>query len=281
MYKYSMTQWIAGNEPVEDSFRRLADYGYDGIELAADWPPADADETRALMRKYNLECTSLCGIFPPERNLSDADPAIAGSAVSYIKANVDYAAEIGARYIIVVPSSVGMTAIPAGQTYEQSWQHAVSNIREAADYAAARGIGLVIEGINRYETFLVNTLGQVLRLVEEINHPGVGIMADLFHMSIEERDISTAIRLVAPYLKHVHIADNTREAAGLGSTDFKSALVTLKSIGYQGALTMEFLPRLSNPYEASGLETRSALMDSYAKQSIDYMKQIERSVNFE
>lgn len=280
MYKYSMTQWIAGNEPVEDSFKRLAGCGYDGIEMSADVPSVDVEEVLALMKLYDLECTSLCGIFPGERNLSDGDPVIAQAVVDYIKANVDYAAAIGARHIIVVPSAVGMTAVPAGQTYEESWQYAVHNIRTAADYAKANGIGLVIEGINRYETFLVNTLEQVMKLVEEIDHPSVGIMADLFHMSIEERDINASIRMVSPYLKHVHIADNTREAAGLGSTDFKRVLITLQEIAYQGVLTMEFLPRLSNPYEASGMETRAALMDAYAKQSIDYMRQLEHSVYF-
>lgn len=279
MYKYSMTQWIAGNEPVENSFKRLNRYGYDGIEMAADAPAVDVEEVLTLMKKYKLPCTSLCGIFSKERNLSDADPETAQNAVDYIRANVDYAAAIGAKHMIVVPSSVGMTAVPAGQTYEESWQYAVHNIRAAADYAQTKGIGLVIEGINRYETFLVNTLEQVLKLVEEIHHPSVGIMADLFHMSIEERDINASIRMAAPYLKHVHIADNTREAAGLGHTDFKGLLTTLREIGYQGVLTMEFLPRLSNPYEASGMETRAALMDAYAKQSIEYMKQMDNEVS--
>ena len=70
----------------------------------------------------------------------------------------------------------------------------------------------------------------------------VKLMADLFHMSLEERDIPRSLRMIAKHLVHVHIADNTREAAGLGSTDFRAALRTLMDIGYCGSLTMEFMP---------------------------------------
>ena len=75
---------------------------------------------------------------------------------------------------------------------------------------------------------------------------------------------------------HVHIADNTREAAGLGNTDFREMLRTLKDIGYKGPLTMEFMPRLANPYASQDVETQSALMDRYAEQSISYLKALER-----
>ena len=78
--------------------------------------------------------------------------------------------------------------------------------------------------------------------------------------------------MIAPYLMHVHIADNTREAAGLGSTNFKEMFYVLKDIGYEGPITMEFMPRLANPYASGDMETQSKLMDQYAEQAICYMK---------
>ena len=71
---------------------------------------------------------------------------------------------------------------------------------------------------------------------------------------------------------------NTREAAGLGKTDFKEMFYVLRDIGYKGPLTMEFMPRLANPYESGDLETKSHLMDKYAEQAINYMKTLEKSV---
>ena len=101
----------------------------------------------------------------------------------------------------------------------------------------------------------------------------------MFHMSLEENNIGTSLRMIADELMHVHIADNTREAAGLGNTDFKEMLYVLRDIGYQGPLTMEFMPRLANPYASGEMETKSKLMDRYAEQSIRYMKCLEASLS--
>ena len=64
MYKYSMTQWIVGNEDIEYSFQRLKKNGYDGIEFAAEPYTIDQERMVSLLKKYEMECTSLCGIFP-------------------------------------------------------------------------------------------------------------------------------------------------------------------------------------------------------------------------
>lgn len=279
MYQYSMTQWIVGNEDIEYSFARLKKYGYDGIELAAEAATTDVRRIKKLMEEYGLLCTSLCGIFPNSggRDLCAAPGTEADSVIGYVCENVDLAAEIGAKLMIIVPSPVGCTELPAGTTYEQQWANAIRNIRTAADYAQKKGIMLAVEAINRYETYLVNTLTKAYKLVKEIDHPAVGIMADMFHMSIEENCIPSSIHMIADKLIHVHLADNTREAAGLGCTDFKSMLHALREINYKGYLTMEFMPRLANPYSSSNMQTKSALMDGYAEQAIRYMKALEYS----
>ncbi len=278
MYQYSMTQWIVGNEEMEYSFRRLKKYGYDGIEFAAEPYSLDVSLLQELMKKYGIFCTSLCGIFPEERDLTSDDQRIAETAIQYLKDSVDLAAAVGAPYMIVVPSPVGRTKPLESCPYEKAWKNAVKNIRTAADYAQEKGIRFAVEAINRYETYLVNNLTSAFTFVKDVNHPAVGLMADLFHMSLEERSIPDSLRMISDYLMHVHIADNTREAAGLGSTDFKAALRTLKGIGYQGPLTMEFLPRIADPYAASDMGTLSDMMDLYAAQAINYMKILENSV---
>ena len=278
MYPYSMTQWIVGNEDIEYSCARLKKYGYDGIELAAEPYTLDADKMLGLMKKYDLSCTSLCGIFNEDRDLTATDAEGAAKAVQYLKDSIDFGVKVGTKLMIVVPSPVGRTGLPEGKTYEQMWEAAVRNLREAADYAQSRQFTLVIEAINRYETYFVNTLDQAYRLVKEVNHPAVKIMADLFHMSIEERDLCSSLRMISDELVHVHVADNTREAAGLGNTDFKAVLYQLRDLNYQGALTMEFMPRLANPYASGAMDTQSALMDRYAEQAIQYMKTMEACV---
>ena len=276
MYRYSMTQWVMGNEDLEKSFQRLKRCGYDAIEFAADPYGLDADRCRALMRKYELDAISMCGMFGgPDRDLTAEDGV---SAIQYLRDSVDFAHSLGAGIIIVVPAEVGRIAPPAGADFDELWQNAVRNIKSAADYAQGKGVRFVIEAINRYETYFVNTLQKAWKLVEEIDHPAVGIMADTFHMSLEENNFGRSLRMIAPKLWHVHIADNTREPAGMGRTDFQELLFILRGIGYQGSLAMEFMPRLANPYDSQGMQTASSLMDDYALQAIRHMKAVEAAV---
>lgn len=278
MYKYAMTQWIVGNEDMEVSFQRLQRYGYDAIEFAADPYGLDVERCLELMKQYGMKCYSLCGMFNEERDLT-ADHAQAETAIRYLRDSVDFAVKVGASVIIVVPSPVGRVAPPAGKTMDALWANAVANLREAADYAQQNGVCFAIEAINRYETYFVNTLSKAYKLVKEIDHPAVGIMADTFHMSLEENSMVKSIRMIADKLIHVHIADNTREPAGLGNTDFKEVLYTLRDINYSGICAMEFMYRVANPYNSLEMETQGNLMDMYAEQAIRHMKMLEAAVD--
>lgn len=278
MYHIGMTQWIVGNEPLEQSCARLHKCGYNGIEFAAEPDKLDPKQCVELMKRYQLDCRSLCGIFNENRDLTDGGE-IGKQAVAYLRRSVDFAKQVGAGVIIVVPSPVGRTVKPEGKSVEMLTDNAIHNLRLAADYARDNGVKLAIEAINRYETWFANTLSKALALVQQVDHPGVGLMADLFHMSIEENSSVDSLYRIRDYLLHVHIADNTREPAGMGQTDFREILRTLNRIGYQGSLTMEFMYRLSDPYSVQEMASQGQLMDRYAQQAIDYIRMIERSLD--
>ncbi|MDE5718069.1 MAG: sugar phosphate isomerase/epimerase [Lachnospiraceae bacterium] len=277
MFHIGMTQWIVGDEPLEVSCARLKKCGYDGIEFAAEPYQLDAGECRRLLDKYGLDCRSLCGIFDESRDLT-ADKEAGKLAVQYIRDSVDFAVKVGAKIMIVVPSPVGRCVKPEGTSMDRLMENAVHNVRTAADYANERGVTLAIEAINRYETYFINTLAKGMDFVRAVNHPAVGMMTDLFHMNIEEASLTDSLYMIRDKLVHVHIADNTREAAGMGQTDFKEVLRALQSIGYKGSLTMEFMYRLADPYSAAQLSTQTSLMDRYAKQAIDYIRMTEESI---
>lgn len=198
--------------------------------------------------------------------------------MQYVKDCVDLAVMVGAVTLIVVPSPVGKSK--PDTTMEQEWGNVVQSLKEAGSYAQSRHIHLAIEALNRFETYLVNKLDDARKLAEEVGLPSIKIMADLFHMNIEERDHSAAIRRIAPFLVHVHIADNTREAAGLGMTNFGDVIRTLIELGYKGPITMEFLPPVANPYLVARSDKSEAgsIYDEYTKQSIDHMKHIVSSI---
>jgi D-psicose/D-tagatose/L-ribulose 3-epimerase len=278
MYRYSMTQWIAGDENLEDTFRRLKRYGYDAIEFNAEPYTADQGLCLRLMKQYGIGALSMCGMFGPDRDLT-ADGDEGRAAVRYLRDSAEFAGKVGAAVLIVVPAPVGRTKRPEGRTFLQMWGNAVRNIREAAGYAEKYAVTLAIEAVNRYETDFINCLSKAKWLADEIDRPNVGIMADAFHMSIEERNIGASLRLVADKLVHIHIADNTREPPGYGSTDFKEILCVLRDIGYKGSLAMEYVCRFADPHIDCGRLAQKRQTDESAKQAIEYMKRVERAVN--
>jgi D-psicose/D-tagatose/L-ribulose 3-epimerase len=271
MFKISVTQWIFGkDEDLDVSLARLKKFGYDGVELAGEPEQLDVKLTNQLLSKYQLSCTSICGIFNLERDLSAADRSARQAAVQYAKDCVDLAVSVGAAHVIIVPSPVGK--LSPTSSAEEEWNFAVESVKEVGEYALSENINLVIEALNRYETYLVSNLSTALDFVQEVNVDSVKIMADLFHMNIEERNNRDSLIKIAPYLAHVHLADNTREAAGLGKIDFGEVVQTLKEINYTGPLTMEFLPPISNPYLVAQHKESTDIYDFYTEQSINHIK---------
>jgi 5-keto-L-gluconate epimerase len=101
---------------------------------------------------------------------------------------------------------------------------------------------VALEPINRYETTLINSVGQGLELVEAVGAANMGLLADTFHMNIEEPSIEGSIRQAGDRIFHFHVADSNRWHPGAGHLDFASILDTLYATGYAGFVCGEFLP---------------------------------------
>lgn len=286
--KYSVSNWIYGDEPLEMTFKRLSGCGFDGVELMGEPDRYCPSDVRQLCDKYGLEVLSIAGMYPwptDERDLVNPDPEVRQRAIAYLRKCVDFACDVGARLIIVVPSAVGKTR-PVGEryddktwedAYQKEWAYAVESVREAARYAGEKGILLAIEPINRYETYLVNTAEQGMRFISEVGSESVKLHLDTFHMNIEESDPTRAVQLAGDLLVNVHISDSNRQAVGRGHFDFGALMRVLKEIGYGGALTLEPLPPVPDPYIAMRMKRYSSLWDSYARESLQRLRDLERA----
>ncbi|MFQ5821692.1 MAG: TIM barrel protein [Candidatus Heimdallarchaeota archaeon] len=239
--KFAVSQWIYGGEPVEESMERLAKYRYTGIEIMGEPKKVDVKKTKELLESYELEAPSVAGIWPPERDLINADEKVRRATLQYIKDCVKMIAELGGCVFSgFIPSGV-MKMEPMASEGEE-WQWAVEGTRKAARYAANFGVKLGIEPINRFETYFINRADQALKLLEDVNMNNVGIVLDNFHLNIEEPSTINAIKKVGKHLINFHVADNNRMPPGQGQSDWKAITATLREIRYDGYLVMEFLP---------------------------------------
>ena len=113
-------------------------------------------------------------------------------------------------------------------------------IKELAPIAAENGTLLLLEPLNRYETHLLCRLEHAVEVIEMAGDPpGVALMADFFHMNIEEPRMEASIRECAKYVKHVHLADSIRWLPGYGHTDFRPGFAALKEIGFENYMALE------------------------------------------
>ena len=273
MVKFSYNTLVYAGEPLEKGMERLSKFGYDGIEIVGEPKIIDVKEVQELSKKYGLEISSICSIYTKERDLVSSSEKTRGDAVQYTKDVAKMAHDIGARVMIVAPSAC--MKIYSEAPLEEEWKWVVDGIKEAGKYAADLGVKLAIEPWNRYETYFINKLEQAVKLMEDVNLENVGVMGDLFHMSIEESSPADAIKMAGKRLIHLHVADTNRAAPGRGHLDFKPIINALKEIGYDGYLSMELLPAAADPFVV--LKERKKceeFYDSYTKESIEYLKKL-------
>ncbi len=287
--QYAVSNWIYGDEPLRETFARLVRFGYQGVELVGEPERYEPSGVLELREEFGLKVTSVlswCIWGIAGRDLASPDESERAAAQRYCQACIDLASDVGAPIVVVLPAAAGRTA-PVGEpeseedwlsSYEIEWDNGVNSIRRAAAYAAERDVCLALEPINRYETFLVTNVNQALEFLDAAGSDNLKLHLDTFHMNIEEADMRAAIRRAGDLLVNMHVSDSNREAPGRGHIDFAALMEALNDVGYDGTLTLEPVPPGPDPVLAARMSANLALRDAYAKEGIDHLREIERTL---
>jgi sugar phosphate isomerase/epimerase len=238
MYLATRENMVPGRT-LRERLENLERIGYGGIELIGSVTELSVEEIRqAFLGSSIRPC-----IIPaaPGRDLVALERATRREALEATLRRIEIAAEIGAPGLLLAlyqpPQYPDLS--PAFTAHELQRRVFVAQLHELAPAAERAGVQLVLEPLNRYETSFLRSLSDGLRLCQEIGSPALRIMADFFHMQLEEAQVPESIRAAAAYLVHVHVADSNREQPGRGHLDFRPGFRTLKEIGYDGPLSLE------------------------------------------
>jgi D-psicose/D-tagatose/L-ribulose 3-epimerase len=136
-------------------------------------------------------------------------------------------------------SAVGKARMVSPGQRKIEWDLAVRNLRKVCAMAESRGLQIAIEPLNRFESDMINTVEDVKRLINDINHPAAKIMVDGFHMNIDEKNIEEAIVSAGDQLIHVQVSENYRGTPGTGQTRWDDYKKALEKINYTGTVTIE------------------------------------------
>lgn len=272
-FRYSYNMVTYGNEDPRRGLERIAAAGYERVELSGDTIGLTPNQIRALVDDLGLQVSSISSLLGPDRDLCHMDAAIRQNAHAYLSGLIEMASIVGAPVVNVHPSAVNRTEVLT--SVEQEWEWSVIGLRELALQAEGTCL-LAVEPWNRYETHLINTVGQARDLVQAIDHPSVCVMADTFHMGIEESDPISSLTQLGALLGHVHFADNTRAAPGTGTIDFLAYVRALIEMDYPGTITFELFPAKARPLESVISGEAPEFFDQYTTASLRHLRLIEQ-----
>jgi D-psicose/D-tagatose/L-ribulose 3-epimerase len=244
----SMHNWMRP-EPIETTIRRLAKYGYESIEISGEPYTYDTKDVKRILDENGIRCWGSITLMVEGRNMVAGDEETRAKSVQYVKDTVTMVKELEGYEVSIVPGEVGK--VMADSTPDAEWQWAVDGMKEIHEHAQKEGIKLAVEPINRFETYFISRADQAKALADATS-PDVGICLDTFHLNIEEEDPYEAIRNAGDRLVDLHVADNNRLACGMGQWDWSRVVDILREIGYDGALTVEFVAPIdrtpANPF---------------------------------
>jgi len=276
--KYAFNTWCYGSFPVwvpsytlDETIRRLARIGYDGIEIGCAaphaWPDylgsARRNELRSLMEGEGIAPVSLLPAPGGGPGCNPASPLAEERAftVKHYKDVVDLAADLGASYVLYI---AGWQIF--GSTRLDAYRWTLDGLREIAAHAAERNVTIVIEPTSA-DSNLIDTADHALELMRETGAPNVKVMFDTYHALYRNEVSSDYVRRMGKDLVHMHAADTDRRAPGDGAVDWLSTLKALKEIGYSGHVTMEV-----------GFNTRAIDPDAIARRGLAYLRALEEQI---
>ena len=239
-----VNSWVWVSPLTDASLEELATkargWGFDLIELpveqVGDWDPQRAAGTLAALGM----AASVVLVMGEGRELVAADPATVTATQDYLRHVVDVAVTVGSPTIAgPAYSSVGRTWRMTPGERRDAYRQLREHLAPVVDHAGRQGVRVAVEPLNRYETSLLNTVEQACEALDGLPVDACGLALDVYHQSIEERDVAAAIRAAGDRVAHVQVCANDRGAPGSGHLDWPAILAALDDVGYDGPLVIE------------------------------------------
>ena len=227
-------------------FSKIKNYGFDAVEIPVEDPSLiDLKLVKKALQEQGLK-PIICGAFGPTRDLTNEDPKYHQTCFDYLDACFEIAAELGSSFVAgPMYAAVGKARLVSPEQRQIEWDRAVRNLQKVCKRAGEFGLDLAIETLNRFETDLINTSVDLMRLIQDINEPQAKATLDGFHLNIEEPSLEEAIRRVGDKLIHVQVSENYRGTPGTGQTNWSAWKRGLEAVNYQGCISIEsFTPQV-------------------------------------
>ena len=238
--KLACQEILAPGRNLREKFENLKKYGFEAVELSGERLWERKKEVMDASREAGIELGSVCGGF--SCRFVAAERKEREEAMNSLKKLLKTMGEMEISGIMIVPI-FGPPQIPNLSPYKEAIElereMLLLELPELTQFAQDSGTSIWLEPVNRYETHFINRLDEAVEICQKMNNSNLRIMADFFHMNIEEVNIVESLKKAKDWLGHIHLADSNRFLPGQGHTNFKSPFKVLSEINYKGYMALE------------------------------------------
>lgn len=242
---------IVFRDNLETNIIKAKNIGFDGIELAVKCSELiDVKKLKNILEEINIKIIAIGTgqiFFDEGLSFSDSDKKIREKAVKRVFKIINIANHFKASLIIGLIRGRFNEGFETGRIHKRI----LTCLEKCLEYSSDYSTNFLLEPINRYETNIFNTLEETADFLENnknfLDLKRIGILADTFHMNIEEPSILESIKKHFPIIKHIHFADSNRWCPGYGHINFKEIKKFLEQKNYKNFISFEMYPLPKNP----------------------------------
>ncbi|MEM7029954.1 MAG: sugar phosphate isomerase/epimerase family protein [Chloroflexota bacterium] len=230
------------------TMQRAKDCGFETVEISlVAGPDIDTAAYRTQLDRLSLDVYCSMGL-PEDKDITSADASIRQAGIEYLKRCAETAQRVGSPVLCGLPY-VPWLHFPETNDLRPYRDRAAAAMHDVAKAADNLGITVCMEIINRFETYIFNTVADGLDFIKQVDHPAVKLQLDTYHMNMEEDNIAQAIRLAGDKIGHFHCAASNRKMPGKGHINWSEVRQALDAVNYDGGILIETFP---NPNSETG-----------------------------
>lgn len=231
---------LAGDD-VLDQLNFMADQGFTAFEDNG-MPHRSVDQQNAIAKVLEKRGMTM-GVFVAhkiywtEPNLTSGNLEKRAEFLKEIKASVEVAKRVNAKWMTVVPGFVDLRQEHGYQT-----AHVVESLKQAAAIIEPHGITMVLEPLNYrdHPGLFLKKSAQAYEICKAVGSPSCKILYDVYHQQITEGNLIPNIEASWDEIAYFQTGDNPgRKEPTTGEINYKNIFKYIHDRGFQGVLGME------------------------------------------
>lgn len=232
---------------IDETIRRVAEIGFDGIEIAPFNVAESVDQVPVSQRKAIRKLAESLGIeiiglhwllvSPKGLHLTTSDGVVRKRTIEHLQSLASFCADVGGKFLVL--GSPRQRNVLEGDDPVAAKKRAADGLREVAEVCGERSVRLLLEPLNPAETNFLQTVEEAKALAARIEHPSVGYILDCKAMSGMPGGIVGTILEHGSEAGHFHANEPSGLGPGMGKLDFRPIATALKKCGYEGWISTE------------------------------------------